>query len=310
MIINSKNRSWIVVCLVLLVIATVIYVPYHRGAYNGPSGGSWPGLIYGIIGLALMLFAGLLGARRKVPTWRLGRGASWLRGHIWLGLLSYPIIFFHSGFQFGGSLTLVLMILFTIVVLSGIFGVILQQFLPRMMMTQVPLETIYEQIDSIVEQLRSDADNLVYALSGTVQIPPPAGAAEPRAGGGVARQGEPRPTEPNPRPAPAGPLLGSDTFANIYTGDIRPFLECDLPRNGPLSTPAKANAMFQFLRTSLPAPLHETVSEIESICDERRQLNQQKQLHHWLHGWLLLHVPLSLALLLLAAVHAVMAVRY
>ncbi len=68
--------------------------------------------------------------------------------------------------------------------------------------------------------------------------------------------------------------------------------------------------MFQSLRTSLPVPLHETISEVESICDERRQLDQQKRLHHWLHGWLFLHVPLSLALLLLSAVHVVMAVRY
>jgi hypothetical protein len=33
-------------------------------------------------------------------------------------------------------------------------------------------------------------------------------------------------------------------------------------------------------------------------------------LHRWLHGWLLLHVPLSLALLLLGAVHAIIALRY
>lgn len=310
MIINTKHRGWIVVCLVLLVIATVIYVPYHRGAFNGPSGGSWPGLIYGIIGFAIMLYAGLLGLRRKVPTWRLGRGESWLRGHIWLGLLSFPIILFHSGFQFGGSLTVVLMILLTIVILSGIFGVILQQFLPRMMMIQVPLETIYEQIDSIVEQLRTDADNIVKEVNGTVPILTTVAAAEQRAGGGVARQREPQPTTPSSHPAPAGPLLESDKFVNIYTGDIRPFLERDLPRNGPLSTPAKANAMFQSLRTSLPVPLHETISEVESICEERRQLDQQKRLHHWLHGWLFLHVPLSLALLLLSAVHMVMAVRY
>ena len=56
--------------------------------------------------------------------------------------------------------------------------------------------------------------------------------------------------------------------------------------------------------------LHESVAELESICEERRQLADQKRLHHWLHGWLLIHVPLSLALLLLGAVHAVIALRY
>jgi len=36
----------------------------------------------------------------------------------------------------------------------------------------------------------------------------------------------------------------------------------------------------------------------------------QERLHQWLHGWLLLHVPVSLALILLGAVHAVMALRW
>jgi hypothetical protein len=39
-------------------------------------------------------------------------------------------------------------------------------------------------------------------------------------------------------------------------------------------------------------------------------LSLQGRLHLWLHGWLLLHIPLSLALILLGAVHAVMALRY
>jgi hypothetical protein len=39
-------------------------------------------------------------------------------------------------------------------------------------------------------------------------------------------------------------------------------------------------------------------------------LRRQVRLHHWLHDWLLFHIPLSFALLLLGAVHAVMALRY
>ena len=40
------------------------------------------------------------------------------------------------------------------------------------------------------------------------------------------------------------------------------------------------------------------------------QLAEQERLHHFLHGWLMLHVPLSLALLLLGCIHAFMALRY
>ena len=64
------------------------------------------------------------------------------------------------------------------------------------------------------------------------------------------------------------------------------------------------------MRTTLPPVLQETVNELEAICDERRQLADQKRMHHVLHGWLLVHVPLSYATLLLGALHAVIALRY
>ena len=111
MLIDASHRKWIVGCVVALAVSTAVYVPYVRGALNGPSGGSLVGLTFGIVGSILMVFAGVLGARRKVPTWQIGRATFWMRGHIWLGLLSYPLILFHGGFGLGGPLTTVLMIL-------------------------------------------------------------------------------------------------------------------------------------------------------------------------------------------------------
>src|SRR5713226_2974348 len=95
-----------------------------------------------------MVFAGLLGARKKVPVWRVGRAQTWMRGHLWLGLLSLPLILFHGGFRFGGPLTSVLMVLFIIVIVSGVLGAALQHYLPRVMTLQVPMETIYEEIEA------------------------------------------------------------------------------------------------------------------------------------------------------------------
>src|SRR5262245_6817202 len=122
MLIDRTHRGWIIGCLIALAVATAVYIPYARATLHGPTGGSLLGLAYGIIGFALMIFAGLLGARRKVPMWRLGRAATWMRGHIWLGLLSFPLILFHGGFHFGGVVTFTLMVLFIIVVLSGVLG--------------------------------------------------------------------------------------------------------------------------------------------------------------------------------------------
>ena len=309
MLIDSGHRRWIVASVLMLVGATVVYVPYVRAALNGPSGGSLPGFVFGIVGFAFMIFAGLLGARRKVPTWRIGRGTVWMRGHIWLGLVSFPLILFHGGFHFGGTLTTVLMILFIIVYVSGIVGVILQQTLPRLMLTRVPLETVYEQIDSVVLQLLAESDGLVAAACGPLPVAAVTAPDERRAGGGAMRPGQPR-SNPRTPPVALAPVPESGALRETYLRDIRPFLDPRDAANGVLGTSSRAATLFRNLRTTLPSVLQDTVNELEGICDERRQLADQKRLHHVLHGWLLVHVPLSMALLLLGAVHAVIALRY
>jgi len=317
MLIDSSHRKWIALCVVALAVSTAVYVPYVRGALNGPSGGSVVGLTFGIIGSILMVFAGVLGARRKVPMWQIGRATFWMRGHIWLGLLSYPLILFHGGFGLGGPLTMILMVLFTIVIISGILGLLLQQVMPRLLLTRVPLETVYEQIDSIVGQLRAESDELVTAACGPIGGPVPAPvaatvtAAERRAGGGLGERGSQAPrSTARAHPTPLPPTPESSILRDTYVREIRPFLDPQGSSNGVLGNPGRAQTLFRELRTALPTLLHPTVGELEATCEERRQLRDQKRLHHWLHGWLLVHVPLSLALLLLGAFHAIVALRY
>ena len=310
MLLDASHRRWGIACLILLALATAVYVPYASRALHGPRGGSWPGLAYGAAGLVLMLYAGVLGLRRRVPTWRVGRATTWMKGHFWLGLLSYALILFHSGFQLGGPLTLVLMVLFTVVLVSGIYGVALQQYIPRVMLARLPLETVYEQIDSVVKQLRDEADALVASVVGPLPEETSPVAGERRAGGGSRREGALVLPVLRPRSVPVGTVPEAAGMKEIYLVEIRPYLASDQEPAARRATPAVVAALFRHLRTLLPPALHEALQELEVICEERRQLAEQKRLHHWLHGWLLVHVPLSMALLLLALVHAVLSVRY
>jgi hypothetical protein len=126
--IDRTHKPWATTAVVLLVASLIAYFWYASTQPGGPRGGTAVGLTFGIIGYAFMLFEGLLGARKKVPVWRLGRAQSWMRGHLWIGLVTLPLILFHAGFAFRGPLTLVLMILFFVVYLSGIFGAALQHY--------------------------------------------------------------------------------------------------------------------------------------------------------------------------------------
>jgi len=46
------------------------------------------------------------------------------------------------------------------------------------------------------------------------------------------------------------------------------------------------------------------IEEIQAWCDQRRMLDVQTRLQHWLHGWLFIHVPLSYLLIFMTAWHA------
>jgi hypothetical protein len=271
--IDRTHRSWVIADLVAFAAAAFAYVVYALRSPSGPRGGSALGLTYGIAGYALMLFAGLLGARKKVPIWRIGRAQTWMRGHLWLGLLSLPLILFHSGFAFRGPLTALLMTLLFIVIASGVAGAIFQHYLPRIITTRAPMETIYEEIPSVRAQLRDEADLLVAALAESEH-------------------------EDKVR------------FRDLYAVRIRPFLERPDNPSEILAMPERAAGLFQSFRAIVPATFHPVLNDLENICEEERQLTRQARLYRWLHAWLLIHVPLSIVLLVLGGVHAFMALRY
>jgi len=261
--IDATHRGWMVATLVALIASGIFYAWYASNTPGGPRGGTAIGLGFGIAGYALMIFAGLLGARKKVPVWRVGRAQTWMRGHLWFGLLSLPLILFHGGFAFRGPLTGLLMVLMFAVIASGVFGAAMQHYVPSLLTTEVPLETIYEEIPNIRRQLRDEADELVEAA---VQVD--------------------EEHEDKVR------------FRELYATRVRPFLD------------APAVGLVEPLRALSPATFRPVLDDLESICEEQRQLTRQRRLYHFLHAWLLVHVPLSIALLVLGGVHAVMALRY
>jgi len=324
--IDKTQRGWALASVALLAISAFVYALYAFESPQSPRGGSAVGLTFGVIGFAFMIFAALLGARKRIPTWRVGRAQAWMRGHLWLGFLALPMILFHGGFHFGGTLTQVLMWLLIITVLSGVFGAALQHCIPRLMTTDVPLETIYDEIGRVRTLLREEADRAIESICGNLGLAKLSNDEGQRAGGFTALRSIAGSAVPLRTSAAVSAgasaavaaaseiiLLGEEESAPLrrfYLNEMRPFLERPKQRGQRLGDAATANSAFAGLRTLLPTAAHITLANLEDICDEARQLARQERMHRWLHGWLLLHIPLSLALILLGAVHAVMALRY
>jgi hypothetical protein len=198
------------------------------------------------------------------------------------------------------------MLLFIVVALSGVLGAILQHFIPRLMTERVQLETVYEQIDSVRMQLLEEAEKIVADLRSALE-------------GDLSFVGEKQRAIAASAGTRGGLTFASGLGANDRTSDIvgeffqtelSPFLLQTNRRRSALADNSQASGIFGQLRVQIPRNLWPKLADLESLCDEKRGLDRQRRMHHFLHGWLLVHIPISYGLLALAAIHAVFALRY
>lgn len=441
---NWRHVPWIIFVLVAMVAACILYEGnFHPNALpswlrlppaliqkpteHHTVGGTPLGLWFGSISLAIFIFAVLLSLRKKIPLWRVGTVQRWLRAHIWLTILTIPLVILHSGFRLGGPMTTFLMVLYAIVMVSGFYGLFLQHVMPRLMKERLPAETVFEQIPHIRSQLAVAAEKMrdsfkpappkkpdaaapapsaaksatapaavmastkgelstpaARAKSATGSAPtaapvvtaPPADAPLPAApsvpnaavkpaapkpetigtptarvqsdppGAPIARSevpagdqpapsppvappaAAPPPAPPKPAPAPAAkpaaaaapkptakpappPDAASEAvLVEFIERQILPYLQARRGDRMRLNNPRFSDDTFRFVKLRVAEGYRGRVEEIQAWCDERRMLDVQVRLHHWLHGWLFVHVPFSFLLVMFTIWHACVTLFY
>jgi len=308
MIIDRGHVGWGFATVISTAGVTVLYlanndpgalpVAVPLPAWFGPipplreSVGATPlGLIYGSIALAIFIFAALLGWRRSHPSWKLGRIKVWLKAHIWLTVFTLPLVLFHAGFHVGGPMTQFLMALYALVMVSGFWGLALQNILPRLMRDSLSEEVIFEQIPYIRGQLYLQAQTAREKLVELAELTEPAPVA---AGVGTLVQEETRP----------------DTITAVlqfFDEEALPFIQTHDPRHSRLRRQQASDDLFRLIGLQTPGSFHPLLGQLRDLCDEARRLNRQTHLHRWLHGWLLVHAPASLLLVVITIWHAIAA---
>jgi hypothetical protein len=458
-ILNRAHVPWFIFVCLATAAAIFLYLAnfdpeelpgIHLPAYliQKPSdhrsiGGTPLGLIYGAISFAIFIFAALLSLRKKIPLWRIGTVQRWLRAHIWLTLLTIPLVILHSGFRLGGPMTTLLMALYAIVMISGIYGLILQHQMPALMKERLPAETVFEQIPHIRAQLAAAAVKMrdsfkptpptktdagapasspttkavtagstpmastaaelstptaraktavgstitaapvteaaaaaTAANAAAIPTKPPQTVASPTpeaATPAEARLTPPPPVKPGETigtptarvpegaPVPAGtdsatekipadktesaatisapapiaapspptatsvpPVAPKSVVAAAAAHDpasevtllefldrqVIPYLSANRGEKYRLGNTRFAEETFRFVRLRIAQAYRVRVDEIQAWCDERRMLDLQTKMQHWLHAWLFVHVPFSFLLLMLTAWHAFVTLFY
>jgi len=463
---NSKHIPWFIFVVVATFAACWLYLgnfhPQRLPAgmqlparlVQTPSdhrsiGGTPLGLWFGAISLAIFVFAALLSLRKKIPLWRIGTVQRWLRAHIWLTLLTIPLVILHSGFRLGGPMTMLLMALYAVVMVSGIYGLVLQHLMPALMKERLPAETVFEQIPHIRAQLFAAAEKMrdsfkpappkkteagAPAASATKAVttggavmastkaelstptarakttvgsaaiatpvagattissaapaakasepmpkssaelaanaaaspaktaetigtptarvqadppsapvpraavpagdeaapsspvavaqPPVAGVADPGSSGSIPTAEASRPTTAaatsavtKPTPAPAKAAAQADpaseaALVEFIERQILPYLSARRGEKFRLNDPRFSDDTFRFVKLRVAETYRSRVEEIQAWCDERRMLDLQVRLQHWLHGWIFVHAPISYLLLMLTIWHAYVTLFY
>jgi hypothetical protein len=331
-------------------------------------GGTPLGLIFGAISLSIFVFAALLGVRKKVVLWRIGNLQRWLRAHIWLTLLTIPLVILHSGFRLGGPMTTLLLVLYAIVMVSGIYGLALQHQLPRIMKERLPAETVYEQIPHIRAQLFAAATKMRDSFkpnppaktdagapapsptkaittgstpmaSTAADLSTPSARAKTAVGStitaatvntpatevvtAVADRGPataspattatppaPAQVKPPATPAPAHDADSEAALVEFLEQQILPYLSAHRGDRFDLGDSRYSEDLFRFVKLRVAEAYRARIEEIQAWCDERRMLDLQVKLQHWLHGWLFVHAPISFLLIMLTAWHAYVTLFY
>jgi len=256
---------------VLLGTFVAFLVPWLWSRQNSLQLGD-PALVTGWWLFAVMLFLGAFNARKKLSMLPLGNASTWLMIHVAAGLLTLALFWLHTGSLWPtGLYERVLAALFYTLGFSGIVGWIMQRVYPRQL-SDTGVEVIYERIPSEIAELREKAEALV--LNCTKET-------------------------------------GSETLARHYLETLHWFF-CK-PRffaNHALSGGKKARAWYRQQCDAVRLYLNEAersfLDRLTLLAERKAEVDFHFAAQTLMKRWLLLHVPLTAAVMLLVVWHIVL----
>lgn len=260
------SPSWLRAFAIAMVIC---FLAYGSNALLGDiePGNAW-GLAYGAAATFLLAGAALFGVRRRAvriaSKYRLGKSQTWVQFHVYGGVLFMVLALMHSGFRVpAGSLNFWLWLFSIWVTLSGLLGVALQKWLPRIVTSGLAIEAVYERIPELIKEIRARTEDLIATCS--------------------------TPVRDFYRRNLAAALAAPQTRA-IYYFDITGGIQARLRD-------------FEYLRRFLSNEEKEKVDRLESFYKTKLELDAHFTLQKALRWWLYTHAPASLVLLVLVALH-------
>lgn len=267
-----KSFRWLKIALGISFVALLIYG--FNDVQPRPNGGSVYGYTMGTIGVLLILWLTMLGIRKRAITpgrWSL---KSWTSAHVYLGLSLIVIATLHTGFQFGWNVHTLAYALMMLVIGSGIFGIVVYASLPQALSANRGETTQIQMLDNlrmIDRQLHDAAQPLPHDQADIVRM-----------------------------------SLNDDAFG----GGLIARLTGRYPKCGT----RRALRAAREHPSREPSYGNDTLDLVEILLERKRSALQRIRKHlrlkSMLEIWLLIHVPLTFALIAALIVHIVAVFYY
>ncbi len=287
-ILTHAKSIYLYISVTLVLVCFGIYL--SQAGIEGANGGTPQGYLLGTIGAMLILWLTFLGARKRSFKSRLGSVKGWVSAHVYLGTSLILIASFHSDFQTGINVHTLAYCLLLIVIFSGFYGVYTYLRYPRMLSSlsdgrskdenMTVLESITGGIETICEQLDGELKITVSSAMDRTYI------------GGTNQD----------------ILFGKDRSAmlrNVFGDDEITRVDIVSNTDQQPIIDFVAKRITRGNRAEEPKLLLQLLNLLTRRQQLLRNLRKSQQLKARTSIWLLLHIPLSIALLVAVLIHVV-----
>ncbi|HEY2574146.1 MAG TPA: hypothetical protein VGH65_08755 [Verrucomicrobiaceae bacterium] len=229
----------------------------------------------GLALLATVVFLAFFNTRKKLPFLPLVKASTWLQIHIYAGWFSVLLFLVHLDFKLPtGSLELILAALFVVVAASGMVGLLLSRMLPPAI-TRSGEPLVYERIPRFERELRADVESIVERAESETK---------------------------------------STAIGEFYLSVLAPYFHTSAGILMPMRTPDRSMQRVLQRLDHFSRYLDEKeirfAEKLRACIERKRNLDFQKSAQRVLKLWLFVHIPFTYSLLIVAAVHAWLAVSF
>jgi len=154
-----------------LLLTLLTLLGMSRYGLERPLIGSWLDVrwLTGIVGLIGIAGVMAYPVRRRIYKKRAGPLRYWMLAHSYLGVIAGVVLLLHGGTNSGGALTTALMISFDLVILTGLFGILIYFFAPRMLTRIEGQPLLIEDLTARREELSEELGAIMANASPNVR---------------------------------------------------------------------------------------------------------------------------------------------